>query len=141
MRRVLVAALLLPLLGGCGSDQDAYCDTVEAHQQDLTELIGSDRPDALHDALDVFRQLQDHAPDDIAGEWKVLVDDITAFGDAVRAAGVDPATYDPKDPSISAEDRKAIEAASRRLASPETLEALRAVDQEVRDVCHTPLTM
>ena len=112
MRRALVAALILPLLAGCGSGQDDYCGAV-----------------------------QDHAPDDIAGEWKVLVDDITAFGDAVRAAGVDPATYDPKDPSISAEDRKAIEAASRRLASPETLEALRAVDQEVRDVCHTPLTM
>lgn len=141
MRQLLALALAATLLAGCGSDQDDYCDAVEEHQQDLTELIGSDEPDALLQALEVFRELEERAPDDIADEWTVLVDAIGGFDDAIQAAGADPATYDPQDPEISSAERESIEAASQRLAAPETREALRAVDQQVRDVCHTPLTM
>lgn len=141
MRRALLLGLVVPLLAACGPDRHGYCDAVEEHQEELGELIGSAEPDALLQALDIFRELEEQAPDDIVDEWTTLTDSISGLGDAIRAAGADPETYDPADPSVSPEDRKKIEAAADRLTSQETRDALLAVDQQARDVCHTPLSL
>ncbi|WP_243059931.1 hypothetical protein [Nocardioides sp. SR21] len=143
MRRVLVAALLLPLLAGCGSDQDDYCDAVADRQQELSDIVGSGEPDALLQALDVFQQLQDRAPDDISDEWQQLVGRIEALQDALDDAGVDAATYDRDDPpaGLSDEQAAAIDAAAKELGSGTTLRALQDLDQQARDVCKTPLTL
>ncbi|MBA2953016.1 hypothetical protein GON03_01740 [Nocardioides sp. MAH-18] len=143
MRRLLALALAVPLVVGCGSDQDDYCGAVEDHQAELTDIISSTRPDALLQAQGIFEDLRESAPDDIADEWQVLVGAVDGLGDAIRDAGADPETYDPDHPpeGVTQEQREAIATASTRLASPEVVEALRAVDQQVRDVCHTPLTL
>lgn len=145
MRRALaVAALLLPLLAGCGGDQqDAYCGAVKDHQQELGDLVGSGAPDALLKALPVFRDLQAEAPDDITDEWQQVVGRISALGDALDDAGVDPATYDrDRPPSGLTEEQKArIDAAAKELGSGTTLRALQDLDQHARDVCHTALTL
>jgi hypothetical protein len=147
VRRLVLLVAAAPLLTGalaaCGSDDDGYCDAVEEHQQELTELIGSDEPDALLDAADILGELRDRAPSDIADEWQVLLRNIGALDQAVEAAGVDPETYDPRHPppGVTAAQQQAIRAAVRGLTSRETLDALAAVDQQVRDVCHTPLTL
>lgn len=147
MRRVLVAALLaLPLLGplaGCGSDQDDYCDAVADHQQELSDIVGSGDPDALIQALGVFRDLQDQAPDDITDEWQQVVDRIEALQGALEDAGVDPKTYDRDHPpsGLSDDQAAAIDAAAKDLGSGTTLRALQDLDQQARDVCKTPLTL
>lgn len=143
MRRAVALALLIPVLGACGSDQDSYCDTVEERQTELTDLVSSTRPDALLQAREIFAELEALAPDDIAADWGVLVDAVDDLDAALEDAGVEVDAYDPAAPpsDVTAEQRQAIVAASRRLASPEVTDALRAVDQQVRDVCHTPLTL
>lgn len=139
-----MVVLLLPVvLTACGDDQDAYCDAVSEHQQELSELIGSTDPDALLQAVPIFEDLRDRAPSDIEDEWQALISGITALGDTMSSIGVDPDTYDPTNPppDVTPEEQKAIRAASRRLTAPETLQALKDIDQQVRDVCHTPLTL
>jgi hypothetical protein len=135
--------LLLPFLVACGSDQDSYCDAVEEHQQELSEIVGGGDPDALIQALDVFRDLQDQAPDDITDEWQQVVDRIAALDSALDDAGVDPATYDRDHPpaDLTEEQAAAIDAAATELGSGTTLRALQDLDQQARDVCKTPLTL
>lgn len=143
MRHVLALALVIPLLAGCGSDQDDYCAAVEEHQEELSEIVGSGDPDALIQALDVFRDLQALAPDDISDEWQQVVGRIEALESALDDAGVDPATYDPESPpdDLGDEQAAAIEAAATELGSGTTLRALQDLDQQARDVCKTPLTL
>lgn len=141
MRRLVLFALVLPLLVACGDEQDGYCAAVADNQEALAEHLGSKDPDGLLEAIDIFRELQDRAPSDITDEWQALVSGIGGLQEAVEAAGADPDTYDPASPppDVTSEEQKEIRAASRRMTSPETLQALKAVDQQVRDVCHTPL--
>jgi len=131
------------LLSGCGSDQDDYCDAVAEHQQELSDIVGSGDPDALIQALDVFHDLQDQAPDDISDEWQQLVGRIEALQDALDDAGVDAATYDRDDPpaGVTDEQAAAIDAAAKELGNGTTLRALQDLDQQARDVCKTPLTL
>ncbi len=145
MRRlVLLPALLLPLLVACGgSEQDAYCEAVQDHQQELSDIVGSGDPDALLQALGVFEDLQADAPGDIADEWQQVVGRVEALRDALADAGVDPATYDREQPPADLSDaqRAAIDAAAEQLGSGTTLRALQDLDQHARDVCQTPLTL
>ncbi|GAB3194957.1 hypothetical protein GCM10027062_00470 [Nocardioides hungaricus] len=143
MRR-LAPVLLLPLLVACGgSEQDAYCQTVQDSQQELSDIVGSGEPDALIRALAIFERLQGQAPGDIADEWQQVVSRIRALRDALEDAGLDPATYDRSNPpaGLSAADRAAIDAAAKELGSGTTLRALQDLDQQARDVCQTPLTL
>ncbi len=139
-----MVALLLPLLAGCGGDpKDEYCDAVRSHQQELSGIVGSGAPDALLQALDAFRDLQDHAPEDITDEWQQVVGRVEALGQALDDAGVDPATYDRDHPpeGLTGEQKARIDAAAAQLGSGTTLRALQDLDQQARDVCRTPLTL
>lgn len=141
---VLLAVLLAaPILAACSSEQETYCNAVEEHQQELSDLVGGDEPDALLQALAVFENLQDQAPSDISDEWQQVVGRVEALRDAVEAAGVDPATYEREDPSTELDpvDRAAIDAAAAELGSETTLRALQDLDQHARDVCKSPLTL
>jgi hypothetical protein len=145
-RGVAVLALaLLPLAGGCGSDnaKDDYCSAVKEHQTALTDIVSGGGQDSLIRALDIFRDLQDKAPSDITDEWQQVVTRIEALDAALSDAGVDPSTYDRKNPpgGLSDEDQARIDAAARELGSGATLGALDALDQEARDVCQTPLSL
>jgi gamma-glutamyl:cysteine ligase YbdK (ATP-grasp superfamily) len=144
VRRLLVVALLVPLLAGCGGDpKEDYCDAVKDHQTELSDIVSTGEPDALINALDIFHDLQDKAPGDITDEWQQLVGRIEALRDALDDAGVDPATYDRENPpeGVTAEQRARIDAAAKELGSGTTLRALQDLGQEARDVCKTPLTL
>ncbi|CAI9406254.1 hypothetical protein [Nocardioides sp. T2.26MG-1] len=141
---VLAAAVLLPLLAGCGGDpQEAYCGAVKDHQEELSGIVGSGEPDALLKALPVFRDLQAQAPDDITDEWQQVVGRIEALSEALDEAGVDAATYDRDHPpaGLTDEEKARIDAAATELGSGTTLRALQDLDQQARDVCRTPLTL
>ncbi|KQW43081.1 hypothetical protein ASC77_22605 [Nocardioides sp. Root1257] len=144
MRRVAVVSLLLPLLlAGCGDDKDAYCDAVQDHQKDLSETLGDGSPDALLKALGTFQDLADQAPADITDEWQQVIRSLKSLKQALQDAGVDPATYDRAHPpaSLTTDEKKKIDAAAADVGSGATLQALSDLDQQARDVCHTPLTV
>jgi hypothetical protein len=58
-------------------------------------------------------------------------------------AGVDPSSYDPKHPppGLTPAQRDGIRQAAAQLAAPDVAQALTSVQQEVLDVCHTPLDL
>jgi hypothetical protein len=143
VRRVVLIALVVPLLVACGDAQDDYCDAVAEHQKDLSEVVGSGEPDAMLQALDTFEDLADRAPSDITDEWQQVNTSIEGLQQALDDAGVDASTYDRDKPpaGLTAQQKKAIDDAAARLGGAETLQALKDLDQQARDVCHTPLTL
>ena len=145
MRRAGAAVLVLaflPWLAGCGGGQ-GYCAAVQDHQGELGTIVSGGDRTALIRALPIFDDLRAKAPDDVTDDWALLVTRIRALDDALHAAGVDPATYDPKQPpaGLSDADRAAIRRAAAQLAASDTQDALTRVQQEVLDVCHTPLEL
>ena len=142
--RVTLAStvLVLPLLAGCSAGQ-SYCDAVKAHQSELGTIVSEGGPTALISALPAFEDLAAKAPSDVTADWKLLVARVTDLQTALDRAGVDPASYDPQHPppGLSAAGRRQIRDAAAHLAAGDTVEALGAIQQEVLDVCHTPLEL
>ena len=139
-----LAAAVLPavLTTGCGGDT-SYCDRVKSHQSEIGSAIRNGNPTGALQLLSAFQDLQGAAPDDVQDDYQLLVTRITGLRDALSSAGVDPATYDPKHPppGLAPGDRAAIRRAAAGLAAADTAQALASVQQEVLDVCHTPLEL
>jgi hypothetical protein len=135
------AVLVLPLLAGCGGL--SYCDTVKSHQAELGTIIQSGDRDALLQALPIFEDLQSAAPGDVADDWQLLVTRITALRTALTDAHVVPASYDAKHPppGLTAAQRTAILRAAAGVGAADARQALSDVQQEVLDVCQTPLEL
>jgi len=141
-RAVAVVVLLLGLVSaGCSDQKEQYCDAVKDHQQELGGLRGDGGPGALLEALPIFRDLADEAPDDIRDDWRTVIAALDGLDQALDAAGVDPATYDRDDPpdGVSQADQDKIDAAARELTNDQTVQALNSVQQQALDVCGTPL--
>jgi hypothetical protein len=139
---VLLAAAVA--LSGCSQDpKDRYCDAVSDHQAELSQLLADGGNGALIEALPVFQDLYDDAPEDLRDEWRTVVGAVGELQQALADAGADPATYDRTDPpaGVTRAQRAAIDAAARRLTSERTVLALEGVQQQARDVCGTPLTV
>lgn len=144
MRRVLVLVLLAALVG-CGEDDpfETYCAEVKAQQAALSDDLAGSETTGLIDALPEFEQLAAKSPDDLQDEWDTVTSRIGALVAALENAGVDPATYDRRKPpqGVTDDERAAIDAAARAMATPETARALDGVEQHARDVCKTPLAL
>lgn len=157
VRTLAAAALAAALLGvgGCGGgDEDDpyavperfqdYCDEVEALRAPIGDALSTGgETTGLIKALPSFEKLAAKAPDDIADDWAVVVDRIHDLVDALDEAGIDPATYDRKDPpaGLTPEQRDEIDAAAVALVSTATAQAMSSVQQQARDVCKTPLAL
>lgn len=147
-RRVGVPAVGLTLLlagglAGCGEDPiERYCEEVRAQQEPLTEAAAAGATGLLL-ALPSFEALRAEAPEDLAPAWSVVVSRVSALEEALDAAGIDPAAYDPEQPpaGLGEEEQAAIEAAASGLLTDAVSEALDSVQQQARDVCKTPLSL
>jgi hypothetical protein len=144
IRRLALAAatmVMLPVLTGCGGR--SYCDAVKSHQSELGTIAQAGGRAALLQALPAFEDLQGNAPGDVADDWQLLVTRITALQKALDDAHVDPASYDPRHPpaGVTTEQRLAIRRAAAGIAAADTRQALSDVQQEVLDVCQTPLEL
>jgi hypothetical protein len=137
-----VGLVVVPLLCACGHGT-SYCGAVEDHQSDLGSIAHAGDRTALLQALPILEELRDRSPEDVADDWQLLVTRIRALDTALTKADVDPATYDPKHPpaGLSSEDRDLIRRAAAELAASDTRQAFATVQQEVLDVCHTPLDL
>ena len=152
-RRVVAAVAVLVLVAGAAAvflatwgDDDpyaAYCSEVEEQQQPLTEAFASGQTTGLIRALPSFRVLAERAPDDISDDWTVVIDRVEELEAALQAAGVDPESYDRRDPPAGLEpgDKEAIDAAALALVAPDAHDAFANVEQQARDVCQTPLSL
>lgn len=139
----LACGLALSVGTGCSGDPQAdYCEAVEEHQVELSEIAASDDAGSLFDALPVYDDLAEEAPDDIAGQWGEVIGPLRALEEALDEAGVDPSSYDAEAPpaDLDQEDREDIEAAARHVGSERTVTAMAAVEQHALDVCGTPLS-
>lgn len=144
MRLLALAPLLACLvLGGCSGDPQArYCDAVEEHQTELSDVAASEDPGAIFGALDAYEDLQDKAPRDIVDDWAAVVDPLRELEQVLSDQGVDPSSYAADDPPSDLDDagRRAIEAAARAVGSEQTVTAMAAVEQHALDVCGEPLS-
>ena len=135
-------ALVLALLSGCGGSDD-YCDAVQDHQADLSDVTAAGGPGALLQALPIFRELEEQSPDDIRDDWQAFLEPLEELDDALGDAGIDPATYDdealPDD--LGDEERTRIEDAAAGILAPAVVRAFDSVQQQAKDVCHTPLSL
>jgi hypothetical protein len=133
--------LALTLLSGCGGDD--YCDAVRSNQAKLTDVTASATPGALLRALPIFRDLAAAAPDDIQDDWKALLDPLHELDDALDDVGIDPASYDGKQlpDDLTDDQRTRVEDAAAALLEPSVVQAFDSVQQQAKDVCHTPLSL
>jgi hypothetical protein len=145
--RRLGAVVALPLLLGaltsaCSSEQEDYCQAVEEHQAELSDIAASEQPGAVLGALDAYRDLRAHAPDDLRDEWAQVVTRLEDLQEALDAADVDPALYDPEvtPQELPDDDRQAVESAARALGEAGTIDAMGGIEQQALDVCRTPLS-
>ena len=139
----VVALLAILAAGGCSNDPQAdYCDAVEEHQAELTDLAAADDPGAVFGALDAYDDLREKAPRDIVDDWDSVVGPLRDLEQVLSDRGVDPSTYSAEDPPVGLtdDDRKEIEAAARAVGAQRTVEAMAAVEQHALDVCGTPLS-
>lgn len=148
-RALQAAAVVLPLavapgLVACGGGDDysSYCDAVTAHRTELSKQLAQGEAGLLA-AIPTFEDLRDQAPADIRGDWSTLVNALSALRKALDDAGVKPSEYHSgKPPSgVSPTQQKAIAAAATKVGSAKTQAASQRVQQQARDVCHTPLTL
>lgn len=140
----LAAVVLVPLvLAGCSGDpQERYCEEVEAHQRELSDIAASDDPGALFDALDDYDELRAVAPRDVVDEWDTVLDPLHRLRDVLAEHDVDPSTYDGGAPPADLDPaaRREIEAAARAAGSAQAVTAMGALEQQALDVCGTPLS-
>jgi hypothetical protein len=137
----MTVLIVLSGLSGCGGED--YCERVEQHQAELTDLTASGSPSALLEALPIFRYLQQKAPGDIRDDWEVVTEALGDLDEALLDAGVDPTSYDPQrlPDGLTGGERSRIEAAATGLADPTVVAAFDSVQQQAKDVCHTPLSL
>ena len=142
VRRTATAALavvvLATSLAGCADQTERY------HKQQLSDLaVRSDTPDdeVLDQTLDVWRDLRDAAPGDIADEWSTLVFALEGLVDAFRRAGTTPSQYDPASPpkGVTKAEADLLHDAAAELVSRRVSQAGDAVEQHARDVCQVDL--
>ena len=93
-------------------------------------------------ALDIYDDLREEAPRDIADDWDTVVGSLRRLEEVLADHGVDPSTYSAAKPPAHLDDegRRAIEAAARDVGSDRTVAAMAAVEQHALDVCGTPLS-
>lgn len=141
MRLAAIAGLALvgTMLTGCGG-QD-YCEAVKANQSELGSIANAGSPTGALQALPILQTLEDKAPGDVQDDYQLVVTRIQALQQALDDAGVDPSSYDATHPpaGLSSAQRQRIRDAAARLAASDTVQGLATIQQEVLDVCHTPL--
>lgn len=138
---LVLAGGLLAGVAACGNTYSSYCNAVTAQQQELGQALSAGPSQGFIEALPILQGLQGKAPSDIRGDWNQVVGAVQGLRGALQAAGVDPATYNTSHPptGVTAAQRARIAAAATALGSQATISSWNAVQQQVRDVCHTQL--
>lgn len=141
--QLLVLPILATSLSSCGDPIDDYCESLERHQEELTNTLGEGGTSGLVAALPIFEDLERNAPDDIEKDWTTLTGAISGLSAALEDAGVSADDFENGEPpeGVSGAEAKKIADAATKVSSTKTQEASVRVQQQARDVCHTSLTL
>ena len=124
--------------------QDGYCDAVEDHQEELSEIVGSGEPDAHAAGARHLRgpgRTRRRPTSPTSGSRSPAASRRCRRRWTTPAST--PATYDRDKPPAGLTRRgegRASTTPPRASAARETLQAFKDLDQQARDVCHTPLS-
>jgi hypothetical protein len=147
LRRTAIAAALalaaLPL-AACGQDQPDYCATLKTEQKTLTALANradSRSGDVLTPTLAAFEHLRAAAPQQLSDEWDTVVFAYRALADAVKQAGIDPASYRPgkRPDGVTRAEARHLAALAAQLDAPRVIDAVTGIEDEARQVCSVDL--
>lgn len=133
--------LALGLLGGCGNQEEDYCQALEADQEAFAAMQQDTSGLGLLRQRPLLQRLADNAPDDLADEWQTLTGALDAFSDTLEEVGVDPEDFEAGTPpdSLSDADRSRIEEAADELSSADVVAAANGIEQQAKDVCKLQL--
>ena len=147
-RRVLLVPVLTALVtgptAGCSSEQETYCQAVEDHQAELSDVAASGEPGAVLGALDAYRDLRDggarRPPRRVVARWSP---GSRRSSRPSTTPGVDPASYDPETTPQGLPGRRPPGdrgGRPRPRDEAETVEAMGGIEQQALDVCKAPLS-
>lgn len=140
----VAAVLLLTSLTGCASQTETYCSTLRDDKATLQGLASrSDKPgsDVIGQSLDIFEDLHDKAPSDIAGKWAVFTGAWRGLDQALSDADVSAQQFrsGKKPDGVTSSQFAAIQRAAARFRSTRVVSAAEGIQQEALDVCKVNL--
>jgi hypothetical protein len=135
---------MLTTLAGCASRTEKYCSTLRDDKSTLQGLAArSDKPgsDVIGQSLDIFEDLHDKAPSDIAGKWAVFTGAWRGLDQALSDAGVSAQQFrsGKRPPGVTTSQYAAIQRAAGRFRSARVVSAAEGIQQEALDVCKVNL--
>lgn len=141
--RCLTAGVLIGVLGlvvGCSeSDQDrrdAYCQTLEEAQPELTRIADEAGPGAFLDLLPRLEEIGAEAPSDLKDEWQTYLTALRGMRDGLEAAGLEAEDLTDGVPTdLPTDEATAVTAAVRNLRSAQTEAAATGITQHALDIC------
>ena len=125
-------------LGGCGSSTEDYCNSFEDAQNEFSSL-GSDFSE-FGDVIDRLRDIGGGAPDEVSGDWDVLIDSFDGMEQSLEDAGLsfdDLGTLAAGEPpeGVDVEDMAAVTEAFTSLSSDEVTEASDNIFTHAEEEC------
>jgi hypothetical protein len=144
---LLAGALLAAGLTGCSDGTGSYCSALGADQKLLAGLSrqsaqpGEAGSRALRGSLRVLGGLRDKAPDDIADDWRTLVDALQGLADAVDATGAAPGDFagGTRPRGVTEGQYQSVVQAATELQSTRVQQAGTSIEQHALDVCKVDL--
>jgi hypothetical protein len=144
---LLVPVLLAAGLTGCSHGTTSYCATLAADQKRLTSLSrqsaqpGQAGSRALRGTVRVLGGLRDKAPDDIADDWRTVVDALQGLVDAVAATGAAPGDFagGRRPRGVTEGQYQSVVQAATELQSTRVQQAGKSIEQHALDVCKVDL--
>jgi hypothetical protein len=113
---------------------------LKTEQKTLTAL--ADRADkrsgdVLTPTLAAFQRLRAASPQQLSDEWDTVVFAYRALADAVKQAGIDPASYRPGrlPDGVTHAEGKHLAAVAAQLEAPRVLDAVTGIEDHARQVC------
>ena len=153
MRTVVViatAALLgSSVVSGCGGANAGYCDAIKADAPILTDFTATDvKPDFtniprfLVDAKQLGRQ----APDDVKGDWNIVVKTLEGLTEALKAAGLTFPQFETfletgqLPPNVTQAKTAGLALQYQQLGTDSMTRAANEITNQAADVCKVDLT-
>lgn len=151
---VAVAALLLGSVAACGddggggdgggggADAASYCDDLKDAQEQFKSLAGPDAdPAQIDDAFSTLQSLGDEAPEEVAGDWKVMTEGLDQVEQALDEAGVSLEDMQSGDALNELDPAAAQKLAQEfsNLDSQEFSDAQEAISKHAKDECGVDL--
>lgn len=156
------ATLLAGLLVGCGggdeggegsadggsgdsgsSEAEDYCTALEQAEEDLGALDGGDVGE-FESAIETLRGVAEQAPEEVSGDWDVLIGAVTTLEDALTEAGLEFADLTTLNPAqlpegVTQQDLQQVVQAAQEFSAPEVQQAGTAISTHAEEECGVQL--